>query len=1079
MARPWLIALGIVGLAAIGFTTSHRWFDRQTPAAGDATTVAAAAQSTTPPADPSAAATGAVLAANDVAGADGALKELPDRVAATSDETACSLSCRVLLGDQPVAGATLRVIPWTDTVQASAASLNGLAFATVDAMAREFETDEQGSALLSDIDLPAFIGAWRDDLAPAGLVLEQPPRDAGTVAIEVVCPPGEVIRGRVETVDGTTLPNVPVFAQRAVYGRWLSDDARLEPDHVAPMLFPVTVRTDPTGRFAFTGLRQGPTFVSVDDPAHSEELKLVHATAPDDLVFVVYPGRARIRGKVVDEDDGTPIAGVLMGTSFLLPGTGGESDAGIAMTAADGSFEVTTRPDMPEVMLRTLHADYATHVEYLPGLRAGELRDVTLRLARGQALVGVVRDIEGVPVDHAYLRVYGMRDEWITENVSRPDGRFSLPFVAADGRYTILVTHAQFETQLVSVDGVDRPLEVELTPAARLTVRLVADTTQFPGTRIRLIEEASRGNRVTEEWFEVDAATGTLEFPSIHTGAYRFDAVSPHHAVATVLFDVKSGDNELVIPLSSGIMVRGRVEDATTGAGIVAATVALADLNRFGKAMGDLGTMATTAADGSFLLDHLPAGDFGLRAAADGYAANAVRVREGEALAPLRLERSASLEVTVIGRDGQPLTGLAMTVDHPVAGRLSATEPSAPVVRIDGIPPGRVAVGVAAHALNRQTIQETVDLTAGDVVRREFRMGGGARVSGRVKLAATLSEFTIDWVQTYRLPHRDDVRVFNLGSDACFAFDGLEVGQRVFRVTSNNPALPIEANRELTVVEGDNPDVVIEVTRRGFAGDVSNSGGERLGAAVLRFTRLADGNWRERATARVVAHGDGAYTVIGLDAGAYRVRVDAPGCAAYPAAHDVADTAEPTPLDIVLQPEAVLEITCHDAKREPLAAAIEVVPATDLPLEEPRRVHTDSDGRIAIDRMPAGNWIVTANVPDRFPARATCELAEGSKAALDLEMRALGSLELTVFAANGAAVADAPVSIADVHGGQADSWLAAGFIRTSTGALVTDHRGRLRIDGLPAGRLTVTTFDASVQVTLAADQIATRTIALP
>ena len=129
-------------------------------------------------------------------------------------------------------------------------------------------------------------------------------------------------------------------------------------------------------------------------------------------------GTATVRGRVVLDEDGTPIRhatvmvstpGMALARGLLMPGQG------TAVTDDDGSFVVTGLPGGSVVMLASkagyVSGAYRATRPGRPGvaasLDAGGTLDVVLRLGRGAVLAGSVRDPAGTPIQG--LRILAIR----------------------------------------------------------------------------------------------------------------------------------------------------------------------------------------------------------------------------------------------------------------------------------------------------------------------------------------------------------------------------------------------------------------------------------------------------------------------------------------------------------------------------------------------------------------------------------------------------------------------------------------------------------------------------------------------
>ena len=154
------------------------------------------------------------------------------------------------------------------------------------------------------------------------------------------------------------------------------------------------------------------------------------------------------------------------------------------------------------------------------------------------------------------------------------------------------------------------------------------------------------------EWQHVPP--GSWDVTASARGYQRFELIRLH------LLRGKA-TSEIVLPLRPGHSLRGRIYDEASGAGIAAASVGFreADTGRFeGNWRSRVGV--TSAKDGSFVLDGLPAGRVTLEISAQDYAGRELNVVAGNDTSPLEIGLSA----------GGTITGRLTTADGvtPVAG---------------------------------------------------------------------------------------------------------------------------------------------------------------------------------------------------------------------------------------------------------------------------------------------------------------------------------------------------------------------------------------------------------------------------
>ncbi len=219
-------------------------------------------------------------------------------------------------------------------------------------------------------------------------------------------------------------------------------------------------------------------------------------------------------------------------------------------------------------------------------------------------------------------------------------------------------------------------------------------------------------------------------------------------------------------------------------------------------------------------------------------------------------------------------------------------------------------------------------------------------------------------------------------------------------------------------VERSERDGSLRVTVRGPAGAVE-------GATVQAF-------WEKSRTfywaGAARSDGKGIARVAELPRGSLQVLVDAPGHARV--SKRVLLEGQEQTLEVELGPEHSLQVRVSDEQGGPLARATVLVTSRD-PL--PFGALTDERGRVEIGRLPEGPWTVKVSAP----GYESIEQSSRSDT-LDISLRRLGSLRVTVLDPAGKPAPEAVVAIAG-----SSLWPAR---RTQT-----DAAGVAKIAGLLAG----------------------------
>jgi hypothetical protein len=228
-----------------------------------------------------------------------------------------------------------------------------------------FQTEADGTQLLKGLPAGEFqIAIEQDDALPYPTETLVAPGQ--TVEIVADLKVGGKVYGRITNRGGQPVPDTRVFLLDAATG--------VPPDGKVAL-------SDKEGRYALKGLGAGNFHVRYRHVEYKplDRKGLVFRGGADDYpIDVVLEVGAKISGKVLD-DAGAPIEGA------DLIGSNGES-AGIAKSAADGSFSVTGLTDPPA----NISAAKAGYGKVVKRNLSGNPTDVIFQLPKAGTLLGAL-----------------------------------------------------------------------------------------------------------------------------------------------------------------------------------------------------------------------------------------------------------------------------------------------------------------------------------------------------------------------------------------------------------------------------------------------------------------------------------------------------------------------------------------------------------------------------------------------------------------------------------------------------------------------------------------------------------------
>ncbi len=503
--------------------------------------------------------------------------------------------------------------------------------------------------------------------APARLLVRAPEPGGKAPPLRLVLSPGRSVVGRVIDPEGAPVAGAAVTVHRS--RRSLDGDGRVTEGGGG------SAASDAAGRFRLPHLAAGDYELLVARQGFAEPPRLEFAVPEGvgevDLGDLALERGVALEGRVV-ASKGAPIEGASVQVQPRMGDFGFESSWRSdqeAQTDADGRFRIADLRRGARVELAVSHPDYGSAEVAEVEVPPAEPLLIELRPLGG--LEVRVVDADGTPLPGASVGSYsehrvslGGSQSGGTASFARygetdGEGRLLVRFGA--GPVNLLVGKPGYEERrLPAVEvpgGRTAQLEVVLRPAASATlVGRVADDRgrPLPGFQVqaeRVVADGGDGWPGAMSWREpaTTDAEGSYRVDGLAAGEYAVRAQGPGQRSAEGRVALSTGTRRLDLVVASGTQVSGRVLD---GAGL---PVARATAQLAGD--GGPGRWATTAGDGSFLLEAVPDGSYRLTARAAGFA-------EEEAL---------PVEVA-----GAPVTGLEVRLRRAagrVTGRLLGLEP--------------------------------------------------------------------------------------------------------------------------------------------------------------------------------------------------------------------------------------------------------------------------------------------------------------------------------------------------------------------------------------------------------------------
>jgi protocatechuate 3,4-dioxygenase beta subunit len=770
-------------------------------------------------------------------------------------------------GGRPVAGATVRAE--ADIVRP------GLA-------ASPEATDTQGRFEISGLEPGTYrVIAFKKGMAPgtaSGIAVER----SGDVDVDIALEPGTRVHGRLVGAEGEGVAGLVVL--RELDGK---------PVRFLAELLRADAGAD--GRFAIDTVPPGAHALGVTAPGYGAkrvEVEVGRADREIDLGEVPLESGLTIRGRVRDRAGVGVAEATIRGFQPRML-SGGFPDT---RSEADGSF-VLAGLEPGNVRLNVSAAGYGALDRTVES--GSENVDIVLKAAG--TISGLVVDDADRPVDAYQVTARPVRQSPMlmlaprSTNNTSPDGRFLLEDVA-EGSYTVQVTAPDRAAGVVSDVKVTAGGSVDLGRIRLVSGGIVRGTvvdtggTPLPGASV-VVRGPGRDFLAGRDAREaLTDSSGAFELRGVAAGAGEAVATHPNYAEGRVGIEVDpaKGPTEARIVLTQGGRVEGLVR-RRDGSAVAGAYVQVTPTGRSGGFILNP-SMIPVGADGSFVVDHLPA----------GRTAVLLMNRSGD-----RFTSGQSKEVDV--REGQTTTVEFQSRDILVSGRVTRSGTPYPNLRLRvvsasgltmtfALGPGVPAGSAGAQRMGAVTREDggyemivdqpgSLQLVAETLDGRTHYPGRNVEVPDADTYALDLdfSGVTVAGVvvdKDTEAPVTDanvlavpkDAKTGSRGGSGATGADGhfqLELDPGDYRVTARAERYG-STTVDVSVSSGGAPDVRLALSRGfGISGRIVDALGRPMGALSVTAASSdvgAAGSWASSTSLP-----DGSFEITGLDARPYNL----------------------------------------------------------------------------------------------------------------------------------------------------------------------------------------------------------------
>lgn len=742
--------------------------------------------------------------------------------------------------------------------------------------------------------------------------------------------------------------------------------------------------TGAEGRFNLEDLRRGDRVDLVIHrngflPAAARGLE---APSPQPLTVVLEPAAA-VRGVVVDEQ-GETVAGAGIELDwqgregdpegdlwYTVGSTGSTTSDGVGRFALDslapGTFEISVSAD-----------GYQPSEIFEVELPQGEVVEgVTVVLKPGAVLAGRVLTEAGEPVAEARVRAHGGAATSDAEGVFRITG-------LVPGPDTVDAHHPEYgrvEKELTIEPGTNT-LDLIFPAGHEVTGKVVGgDDRPVVGAWVELEDETGAWQRLRS----ASGEDGTFRLVPVTDGRYILRAQAPGYAPMLKARAVEVAGqpvHDLEVRLVSGATLTGDIR------GVDLSELAAVEIRAEGE--GDAALHGRVRHDGSYVLEHLPPGDWLVAASLAGGSRRAtvrvsVRSEDRELQRDLEFDSALTLTGQVI-YGGEPLPGADVGLrGTDVVARRSVGTDHEGRFEIHDLEPGRYRLQVSSgrHGF---THDEILDLQTD---RDKIVEIATARVAGRVTEAQGSAPIPEAMILLRRVagdgaPTGASDAAFLIGvpteADGSFRIPRVTAGRYTLTARKDGYATA----EEILAIEpgGDREDLRLELEpTSGLALDVRLASGGRPRFVSLSVLDVSD---REVSYQSRGLDEDGLARFPTLSAGTWTLLVSAPGGATT----EATVTVPGDPVRLTLPPSSGLRLRVPELVTTDQVAILTVIGADGRVFRGNtseagnRRQWPVEGGRGTVPSLPSGLWTLQVAAPDGTSWSGTVAVEAGTELAV-------------------------------------------------------------------------------------------------
>lgn len=688
-------------------------------------------------------------------------------------------------------------------------------------------------------------------------------------------------------------------------------------------------------------------------------------------------GDLHLRG-VVRDSNGDPVAGAWIAISsedVPLDDTRMDVErARVVRSDDDGDFEV----DGLGRGRWTLTATSGDRSAIRHGVDSDADRvELVLGSASGGKVSGRITNIRGEPVADAEVALTGFtstRDTFVTHTDG--EGRYQtvLPF----GIHLLEARAPGYAPGRGGADVTDVPamFDVELVPASTAEGR-VLDGAKRPvsGARVSAIELCSMSECPVRK--TVSGESGRFVFDDLEPGQWVLLARTEELAgLTSPAIDIGLGSDahDLQVVLQPAVHVNGHVT-SDDGLPVRSARVELSPFDAMPLSPDhDLLVEALTGPDGTYRLDGIFPGKYGMAVLADGFRRGQAMLRVGQADSEhdVTLTRLSFLSGKVVDPSGRPVEGATVESDNDESSRTDRDGHW----KMSGRPARQIAawktgVGFGSRLASVSSAEQDIVLTPGRRVTGTVRFADGAPAPG-----ARVDVDVPDGPAMSEMAH--------VGTDGRFVLDPLPAAKLSISVVGPVSSFGFGAVRtraaDLRTTESVHLEFSLPRGDLTIEGAVQSADGVGVPGARIRAETFMPGGGDAYSSGDSIAFSerDGHFVLRGLVADIYRLRVEHPD---FAIALVVPVDAGATGITVALQSKSAIGGRVVDGSGGAIPDYVvkaKLQAGWERDLERTLTVH-DPSGGFLFDGLPEGTYGLTVSAADGRVGSTTVRIHAGER----------------------------------------------------------------------------------------------------